>query len=158
MPERPLLFLDIDGTLLPFGPTDTRPASPPPANPLLAGLDPTHGARLLALPCDLMWATTWMHEANEILSPALGLPRLPVVDFPDSLDQDLLHWKTRTLARTAATRPFIWLDDEITALDRTWVSRHHPTQALLHPVDPSRGLTPADFTILAEWLRATNPA
>ncbi|MEV7413263.1 hypothetical protein AB0O04_36230, partial [Streptomyces althioticus] len=67
--ERPLLFLDVDGPLIPFG----APHPPPPTapadhgNPLLARLDPTLGARLLALRCSLVWATTWMEEANEVV-------------------------------------------------------------------------------------------
>lgn len=75
---RPLLFLDVDGTLLPF--TGAARQMVDEANPLLAGLDPEHGRRLAALACDLIWATTWMIEANEVLAPRLGLPQLPVVD------------------------------------------------------------------------------
>ncbi|SCG44216.1 hypothetical protein GA0070614_1186 [Micromonospora coxensis] len=74
MTDRPLLFLDVDGTLRPFafraGPVGDD------ANPLLAGLDAQHGRRLAALPCDLVWATTWMAEANEVLAPRFGLPQL----------------------------------------------------------------------------------
>ncbi|MEU9895121.1 hypothetical protein ACIBCS_03055 [Streptomyces phaeochromogenes] len=32
---------------------------------------------LMALPCELVWATTWMAEANETVAPRLGLPELP---------------------------------------------------------------------------------
>jgi hypothetical protein len=62
-------------------------------------LDPADGRRLLGLGCRLVWATTWMAEANEVISPRLGLPDLPVVDFPDADDQPIrgLHWKTMFL-------------------------------------------------------------
>ncbi|MEU8107862.1 hypothetical protein ACWGH8_11240 [Nonomuraea muscovyensis] len=43
-------------------------------------------------------------------------------------------------------------DDEIAHVDRAWVSAHHPGQALLHRVDPRRGLTHADFVAIADWL------
>jgi len=29
-------------------------------------MDRTHGERLLSLDCDLIWATAWMHHANEV--------------------------------------------------------------------------------------------
>ncbi|GLW14735.1 hypothetical protein Stsp01_14780 [Streptomyces sp. NBRC 13847] len=52
----------------------------------------------------------------------------------------------------AAGRPFAWVDDEITDTDRAWVSAHHPGQALLHRVDPRRGLTDPDYVALGVWL------
>lgn len=151
MTDRPLLFLDVDGTLLPFGGF----AGPPDDgdNPLLAGLDAGHGRRLAAVPCDLVWATTWMHDANEVLAPRLGLPPLPVVDWPDDEDDGGgLHWKTRRLVEWAAGRRFVWLDDEITDADRRWVAGHHSAPALLHRVDARRGLTDADHRLAARWL------
>lgn len=154
---RPLLFLDVDGTLLPFG-GEVRTFGDDP-NPLLARLDPAHGPRLAALRCDLVWATTWMADANDALSPRLGLPELPVVDWPEPSDVDEqderagLHWKTRALVAWAGGRPFAWVDDEITRADRAWVAEHHPGAALLHRVDHRRGLTDADYAALGAWVR-----
>jgi len=148
---RPLPFLDVDGTLLPFAGAARQMDDD--ANPLLARLDPKHGRRLAALPCDLVWATTWMADANEVLAPRLGLPELPIVDWPDDDDDDgRLHWKTRHLVESAAGRSFVWVDDEITDVDRNWVAAHHSAPALLHRVDPRRGLTDTDYTAIAEWL------
>jgi hypothetical protein len=81
-------------------------------NPLLHRLDPADGRRLLALGCQLVWATTWMADANDLVAPRLGLGQLPVVEFPDDDDdrERGLHWKTTFLTAWAGGRPFVWLD------------------------------------------------
>ncbi|GGT39103.1 HAD domain-containing protein [Streptomyces chromofuscus] len=155
-----LLFLDIDGTLLPFGSANPYPVYETPsgrgaAHPLLNRVDPALGPRLLALGCELVWATSWQDEANEVMAPWLGLPPLPVVDWPEGVEPfGPLHWKTRPLVAWAAGRPFVWVDDEITAADRDWVAAHHPGRALPHRVDHRVGLTDADFAVLAGWVGA----
>ncbi len=172
---RPLLFLDVDGTLLPAG-----DALPPttlddwyaiwqnPSNPQLAKIDRALGPRLLALPADLIWATAWMKDANLVIGPILGLPELPVADFGElpGLDDPIwteddenaaLNWKTRGVVALAAGRPFAWVDDELTQADRGWVAEHHPGPALLHRVESSSGLTDADMTIVEEWFASLEP-
>jgi hypothetical protein len=160
VPRDAVLFLDVDGVLIPMRDRPAPPAARQPADddghPLLYRLDPSDGHRLLALDAELVWATTWMAHANDVVAPRLGLPSLPVVDWPvdDDIPAPGLHWKTACLVRWAGARPFVWLDDEITAADREWVAAHHPGPALLHRVDPHVGLTEPIFAALTAWLSA----
>jgi hypothetical protein len=154
---RPIIFLDVDGPLIPFGGSGRRypPADPSAgAHPLLPRLDPADGPRLLALTGELVWATTWQAEANEVIGPRLGLPGLPVVTWPDDGPEPSrgVHWKTAGLLRWAAGRPFAWIDDEISDADRRWVAARQPGNTLLHRVDPRTGLADADFATLGRWL------
>ncbi|MBP5940377.1 hypothetical protein [Streptomyces acidiscabies] len=166
MPPRPLLFLDVDGPLNPYaaqperrpeGYTTIRAAVPSHPRPLRVWLNPTHGPSLLALPYDLVWATTWMSLANTWIAPTVNLPPLPYVDFgPDllALRPDELHWKTPHLLTYAAGRPFAWVDDEQSPADTEYVTAHHPAPALLHHVNPRLGLREGDFRVLEEWAAA----
>lgn len=167
---RPLLLLDVDGPLNPYA---AKPERRPHGytthrmrpdgwedrrlKPLRVWLNPGHGPALLALPYDLVWATTWRHDANIWISPQLGLPELPVVDWEGGRgvggigQDDGVHWKTRRLVEWAAGRAFAWVDDEIGDADRDFVAAHHPGSALLHQVSPRIGLLSGDFDTLAAW-------
>ncbi|NNN34512.1 hypothetical protein HLK59_29960 [Streptomyces sp. S3(2020)] len=153
-----ILFLDIDGTILPFGSSRPYPVydgEVAAGHPLLNRADPGLGVRLTALGCELVWATTWAaEEANDLLAPWLGLPPRPAVDWPAAGDGEggVLHWKTLPLLDRAAGRPFVWVDDEIGAADRAWVADHHPAPALLLRVDHRYGITGADLTVVERWL------
>ncbi|MEU6859295.1 HAD domain-containing protein [Glycomyces sp. NPDC046736] len=156
MSDRPLLFLDIDGTVIPFG---RSAPSAPSANPYLARVDPHIGRRLATLRCELVWATTWEDEANREVAPRLGLEALPVVRWPEPTPEGAqedrwfnLHWKTRTLVAWASGRPFVWIDDEITADDSAWVVDNHPGRALLLPVKASLGVTEGDLDVVEAWV------
>jgi hypothetical protein len=79
--ELPLLFLDVDGPLLPFGEDPRRAPRAAAPDSRLARLTSGVGRRLAALPRELVWATTWENEANAEIAPRTGLPRLPVMSW-----------------------------------------------------------------------------
>lgn len=170
---KPLLLIDVDGPLNPYAAKPTRrPAgytthrmNPLYDNdgrrwtdvhrkPLRVWLNHDHGAQLKALPYDLVWATTWRHEANEFIGPHIGLPELPYIDFAHTslhTRSDGTYFKTHEIVEYAAGRPFAWLDDEISDWDTRYVEEKHSAPALLHRVNPRDGLTVRDFNVLAEW-------
>lgn len=118
-------------------------------------MNPALGRRLEDLPCELVWATTWESEANDVLAPLLGLGQLPVVRWPESAGEGVargVHWKTPTLVDWAEGRPFAWLDDEITEADRSWVEACHTAPTLLRRVDHQLGLVDSDFIAVLDWL------
>ncbi|WP_129787213.1 HAD domain-containing protein [Promicromonospora panici] len=160
---RPILFLDVDGTLLPFGGPGMPVVPDAPgvwtasSNPYLARIDRSLGPLLTGLGCDLVWATAWMDDANEVIAPLLGLPRLPVADLPaydGDIADDRLQWKTKALVRIAEGRPFVWVDDVIGEADRWFVELEHPGAALLHKVGSDVGITTDDLAVIERWLRA----
>lgn len=155
-----MIFVDVDGVLIPLRARPGTAGGPSAGgNPLLDRIDPADGDRLRALPGELVWASTWMDEANQVVAPRLGLPALPFVEWPDDEERvpPGVHWKTAALVRWAAGRAFVWLDDEIGARDKRWVAAHHPGPALLHRVDAGRGLTGQDVAAVRRWLAAPAP-
>jgi|SRR5690606_19694618 len=172
-PIKPILMIDVDGPLNPWAAKPhrrpegyqthrMRPSGwdHPRRKPLRVWLNPDHGPALLALPFELTWCTTWGREANEWIGPHLGLPELPVIEWPEGAQdpgspywksEPKIFWKTETVVKYAAGRPFAWIDDDLTDPDRDYVTAHHPGQALLHHVDPRKGLLEEDFRSLATW-------
>jgi hypothetical protein len=141
MITKPLLLLDVDGVLIPYAARE-RPAGF--LTYTLLGEDvwlaAQHGAWLLPL-CEqfqLVWATGWEHDANRLIAPILGLPMLPVIEFPrDAIGR---FAKLPTIQRIAGDQPLAWLDDELRSDAYAWAaSRRAPT--LLIDVDPAVGLT-----------------
>jgi hypothetical protein len=117
-------------------------------------LNPGHGAKILALPGEPVWATTWEDDANKWIAPEIGLPALPVVHWPEvGWFEGDLHWKTRPLVDWAAGRPFGWIDDQITDADLDYVDAEHPGPSLLYRIDPAIGLVDEDFATIDGWLR-----
>lgn len=137
----PILLLDVDGVLIPYaakGCPDGFIQHTLLGEPVW--LAPCHGDWLRPL-CDrfqLVWATGWEHYANQLIAPILGLPTLPVIEFPR--DGTRRFEKFPTIERVVADRALIWIDDELTPAIHAWaLQRRSPT--LLIDADPAIGLT-----------------
>ena len=138
-----LLLLDVDGVLNPYG--AECPAGftehvlfPDEIDPVRVCLD--HGAWIaeLAGAYEVVWATGWGEEANRLLGPLLGIPRLPVLPFPQvPFSADL---KVPAIDALAGDRPAAWIDDMLGPVAYDWAD-HRPAPTLLLPADPAIGLT-----------------
>jgi hypothetical protein len=185
---RGLLLLDVDGPLNPYA---AKPHARPPGyetfrytasggwytgrdvrryKGLRVWLHRDHGAQLCALAAstglELVWATTWLHEANTCIGPVIGLPELPVIEFPSAdLERDGAGrhgwrrdggWKWPAVAQYAAGRPLAWLDDEhddkgFRAARATFDRDRAESPTLLCQVDPHSGLLPGHLEEIRAW-------
>lgn len=151
---RPLLLLDFDGPLNPH-----RAQGIPAGyerHEIVEGdrswvvlLNPQHGVELNALAgvFELVWATSWEHGANRLLAPLLGLPSLPVIQWPDRRPVRRGSWKTPYVAEWVGDRPFVWVDDEVGPDDQATLG----DRGVVHSVDARTGLTRSDFRALREY-------
>lgn len=172
--ELPILFLDVDGPLNPYAAKDknlakgyVRHRMTPKGHPggLPVWLHPDHGRQLMELPYELVWATTWLDEANAFIAPHIGLPELPVCPVDPSYRGPAAHWKLPALIEYAQGRPFVWVDDEAWKSAWSWLQKHHGPHGEVHQVSDHAGLGVGDFYQLQgkaehvarkyqEWLKA----
>lgn len=156
--SRPLLLLDVDGPLNPFRATKpegyTAHKLPTAGSSFQVWLNHGHGAMLLDFAgqhgFELVWCTTWEHDANKYVGPHIGLPVLPVIEFGFTATD----WKFGAVLRYADRRPLAWLDDDFELFDpeqQAFLEERGDTPTLLHLVSPEIGLTANDLTTVAEW-------
>ena len=161
---RPLLLLDVDGPLNPYANSNNQLRKGKVFHPYkLLGfkvwLSRWHGEELMKLTdvFDLVWATTWEHDANSLIGPRVGLPELPVIEFtkhmPAQPPEPGLHWKTAVITAyvLAHKRAFAWVDDEVGVRDGVHFAQWCRGPFLTLKVDPITGLTEKHFTELREW-------
>lgn len=171
---KPLLLLDVDGPLNPYAANPTkRPSGYETHRYNMGGwnlrvwLNPEHGPKLLDLGYDLAWATLWEKEANSWISPKIGLPELPFIEFsmakttvigPSTVDISKLYLKTPRIAYIMKKyhfgRPFIWVDDEATSWDEQFLRDVTGAELKIFQIDPSLGLLDSDFDEMRDWAKA----
>jgi hypothetical protein len=149
--DRPLLFLDVDGTLLP---ELTGPA-PDAFEPVRArGLDlwvPLHlrsALPRLAKRYEVVWCTDWEDGANVTVAPLFGVAGdLPVIRHQPGRSR---WWKLEGVAAYAGERALAWADDRMRNEARRWAQARAGETLLLQP-DPARGLTEEDVVALGAF-------
>lgn len=167
--QRPLVLLDVDGPLNPWKAKATRrpvgyetfrlrPDGWYGRKPLRVWLNARHGDMLGALAdrtgAELVWATTWLDQANELIGPAVGLPTLPVMHWDVAGSP---RWKFDAALRWACGRALVWFDDDFTAYgrQRDWfLERRGSLPTLLREIDPAVGLTFDDVADAHDFLTA----
>jgi HAD domain in Swiss Army Knife RNA repair proteins len=161
---RPAFLIDVDGVLNPLR-RPQRDAGFRRHRIRVDGitftvwLAPHHGRWLRSVAdqagLELTWATAWEQHANSCIAPRIGLPQLPVVDFPASLVVPPAGhiWKLPNVARAMDGRPFVWADDQFTQADLAWADDRTagglPT--LLLACQPQTGLTQAHVDAARAW-------
>jgi hypothetical protein len=188
---KPICLIDVDGPLSPYRLITKKGYLPPkrygedPAfeyekhlmnlegwTNLPVLLSKAHGDafRELSEVFTLVWATTWVEDANRLIAPIIGLPCLPVIEWPYPHERNWASesghrgsWKTKHIAKWlddyAPGVPWVFIDDEIGPDDRTWWRSHYgieksepsPVPYLLLRIEPSHGLRPHNFRELREW-------
>ena len=93
--SKPVLMLDVDGVIAPFGLGGECPENHYEQRfgfgdmTVFLANDLANRIRRLQRCCDLMWATAWEERANEMLLPHLGLQdELPLIEFDHRLENE----------------------------------------------------------------------
>ena len=157
---RPAFLIDVDGVLNPL--RRPRPGAGFRRRQYLGytvWLSQRHGRWLRDLAdqlgVELIWATTWEHDANRYIGPAIGLPHLPVIEFTGSplLTASEHIWKLPDVDRAMDGRAFAWVDDDFSLEDLAWAADRAEggTPTLLLPADPEVGLVEAHIDSARAW-------
>lgn len=122
---KPLLLLDVDGVLAPFGATPTEGYPGYIYNEdYRIHVSDANKERLATLTkhFDIHWCTAWGEDANDVISPLHDLPTYPVVSL-GSVATDIggfvqfhstdTHWKASAIAAYVEDRPYAFVDDDI---------------------------------------------
>ena len=155
-PQRPILFLDVDGVISLFG---FPSGGPLPgqfhwvdgiAHCISDGAGPR--LRRLAGAFELVWATGWEEKANEYLPLLLDLPddELPVLSFDGRAVFGTAHWKLEAIDEYAGDRPAAWIDDSLDERCTSWANAR-PAPTLLIETDSAVGITDAHVEQLLGW-------
>jgi hypothetical protein len=157
LPQRPILFVDVDGVISLFGfapGDDTLPGPVHWIDGVAHCIPEDVGMRLvrLAETFELVWATGWEERANEHLPFLLKLPfrDLPCLTFDGRAVFGSAHWKVDAIDEYARNRPAAWIDDNLDETCRAW-AEHRAAPTLLVETSPAEGITDEQVARLLAW-------
>jgi hypothetical protein len=161
LPEKPVLFVDIDGVISLWGwESNARPAGAfHNVDGVMHFLSSDAGNHLLGLHhrFELVWCSGWEEKADDHLPYALSLPAgLPFLTFGRAPARHG-HWKLAAIEAYAGPhRPLAWIDDAHDDACHAWAGRR-AAPTLLVTTTPARGLAATHVERLNAWADATAP-
>jgi hypothetical protein len=165
-PQKPLLFLDVDGVISLFGFREgygLAAGSAPFEGCPPGRLHSINGAmHYISTGCaahlerlgrrfEMVWATGWEETANEHLPHLLGLPEhLPHLTFDGRVSAGAAHWKIDAIGEYAQARPLAWIDDNVDDSCHAW-ARARPAPTLIVETVRHEGMRDDHVELLLGW-------
>jgi len=150
--EKPLLLLDIDGALSPYWPARGFDfAVEEILEDVWVRIELREWLARLGEAFDLVWASTWEEEANDVFGPKLGLAALECVHFGAAggwfLNKTL---KLADVVDFVGERRAAWIDDELGEDAIVWADS---VGAKLVTTRPTVGISERDVEDLLGWAK-----